>query len=142
MLLRVLLFFIFLCAGTTHAAENGATPLETYWSQFRQAVLDGNSEKVASMTRFPLWVRGPDDSDPVMYYDKKSFPQIFTRLLNQEVLYLSAGEVRSKTMLQVVKDKKQIAASDYLTDTVINVGQFEFERIKGRWLFTRAYLEK
>lgn len=140
MILRALLIILLICGGTAHAAEQ--TSIERYWSEFRQAVLEHKTEKVAAMTRFPLWVRGPGDGDPVTYYKNKDFSPILERLLRQKVLSLNGGRVVSKTMLQVIREKTEITQKDHLTENVISVEQFQFERINGRWLFTRAYLEE
>lgn len=113
-----------------------------YWSTFRQAVLDNDKGRLAGMTRFPFEVRGPDDSDPVRQYDAKGFLAIYERLVAQPVFLPREGKIVSKSMRQLIDEKKEITPDDYLTSDSIQIHQFEFERIKGKWLFTRAYLEE
>jgi len=113
-----------------------------YWSTFRQAVLDNNKEKIVAMTRFPFEVRGPDDSDPLKHYDRKGFLAIYERLVAQPVFLPSDGKIISKSMRQLIGEKKEITPADYLTSDSIQFHQFEFKRIKGKWFFTRAYLEE
>lgn len=138
--LTVLLLTILLWATTVRAGKDRAA--QSNWTEFRQAIISGNTEKVATITKFPLSVRGPDDSEPVIYYNKKQFPAILKRLLHQEVFFLSGGKLSSKTMLQVVQEKERLDPADFLTEKDIRVEQFEFEKINGHWLFTRAYLEE
>ncbi len=130
---------ILLWAGSCHADGNG--DFDRYWNRFRQAVINGETDTIASMTRLPLWVRGPDDSDPVVYYDRKEFKSILNSLLNQEVSLLIGDRVICKTMLKVIKEKKQITEKDFTTASVVSVELFEFEKVNGKWLFTRGYLE-
>lgn len=112
------------------------TDAAPYWRAFRQAVLDDNKDKLFSLTRFPFEVRGPHASDPVDYYDRSCFAAIFRRVVVQRVA-LPSGE---KSMLQLINEKSEIGPADYQSPDAIQVHQFEFRRINGEWLFTRAYL--
>jgi len=113
-----------------------------FWQVFRQAVLDNNTEHIASMTRFPFEVRGVDDSNPIHNYDRKHFAPIWKKLLVQPELLPLHGKIVSKTMLELIKEKKTLAPKDFLKSDFIRVYDFEFELIKGHWQFTRAYLEE
>jgi len=130
-----------LLSVTAYAAENDADA-NRFWRMFRQAVLHRNNGQIASMTRFPFEVRGPDDSDPVRFFERKAFPDLYKQVVSQQVFVLSDGNFIAKTMLQLIKEKKEITSVDYLIPTSFTVHEFEFQLINGHWLFTRAYLEE
>jgi hypothetical protein len=109
---------------------------------FRQAVMDNAIDKIALMTHFPFEVRGPDDSDPVKTYDRTGFASIYKRLVTQTAYLPSAGQIISKSMQELIRGKKVITQADFLDENMMRFQQFEFTRIKGRWWFTRAYLEE
>jgi hydroxyethylthiazole kinase-like sugar kinase family protein len=136
---------IIICILLTPIAANAADNLvgaKIFWRTFRQAVLGGNTAEIASMTRFPFEVRGVDDSDPVKRYNQQKFPAIFRQVISQQVVVMTGQEVIEKTMLQVVSEKKDLSAVDMATPDFFTVELFNFHLIKGRWLFTRAYLEQ
>lgn len=140
----VKLFFpllIVLISLTASAAEIEVSGNQ-FWHKFRQAVLANKVDQISSLTRFPFEVRGPDDSDPVKNYNRKSFGGIFKRVVVQPVLLPSNGNFITKSMLQVIDDKKEITDKDYMIPEAFQVEQFEFQRIRGQWFFTRAYLEE
>ncbi|HXH08631.1 MAG TPA: hypothetical protein VNP04_02495 [Alphaproteobacteria bacterium] len=115
---------------------------QSFWSEFRQAVIDNDKAKIASMTRFPFKVRGLADSDPVKQYDRTGFLSIYERLVVQRVYLPEAGHIVAKSMRELIAGKSDITPEDFLTKNVVRFQQFEFERSKGRWWFTRAYLEE
>ncbi|WP_224984844.1 hypothetical protein [Geomonas agri] len=131
-------FFVTLTVVTSVEAKSDA---QDFWSRFRQAVLSGDSDRVAAMTKLPLWVRGPDDSDPVMYYGRQDFARVLKRLLNQEVSFLKDGKVISRTMLEVIKEKRNLSSKDLQVPDSLSVELFYFQKVVGIWVFTRGYLE-
>lgn len=135
----IILFTLFCLACS---ANENASDANQFWSTFRQAVVDNNKERIASITRFPFEVRGPDDSDPVIRYDRKGFLAIYERLVAQSVYMPSEGKIVPKSMRQLISDKQELSPQDYLTSDAIQFHQFEFERIEGRWYFSRAFLEE
>ena len=136
----VAMILLVLCSVTSYAVD--IHEAQTYWSRFRRAVLDHENEKIASMTKFPLWVRGTVDGDPVIYYSRKDFNLILKLLLNQQVVASDGDAAEIKTMLQVIKDKKQLTSRDFRTPNLVRVELFRFDKIKGTWLLTRGYLEE
>lgn len=130
---------LFLLASTVTAEAD--SDVQLFWSRFRAAALSGDSSRVAGMTKLPLWVRGPDDSDPVVYYERKDFNRILKRLLNQEVLLLKDGKVLTTSMRQVINEKHRIIAGDLTTPYQFSIELFMFQKMNGKWLFTRGYLE-
>ncbi|QWV98220.1 hypothetical protein KP005_02705 [Geomonas nitrogeniifigens] len=135
--LTVIIFFLFAFANIAEA--NGDT--QVFWNRFREAVLSGDSERVAALTKFPLWVRGPDDSDPVVYYGRKDFDKILKRLLNQEVSTWVDGKVVVQNMREIIREKHRITPKELRTPRDLSIELLQFEKTDGKWLFTRGYLE-
>lgn len=135
------LIFLFLLVAVTANAADNLEEAKTFWKSFRRSVLTGKTVDIASMARFPFEVRGVDDSDPVKRYSRQKFPLVFNQVLSQHVFVMSGKEIVEKTMLQVIKEKTDLTASDFATPDFFTVELFSFHLIKGRWLFTRAYLE-
>jgi hypothetical protein len=140
MLRRYALIGLLLLLTITGIAE-AESDVQLFWNRFREAALSGDSARVAGMTELPLWVRGPDDSDPVVYYERKDFDKILKKLLDQEVSLLKDGKVLTTNMRQVIKEKHRIIAGDQTTPYQFSIELFTFEKKNGKWLFTRGYLE-
>jgi hypothetical protein len=133
----------FFCLSTTVAFAAGKqTDATVFFHTFRHAVKSNNIEQVSTLTRFPFEVRGPDDSDPVRRFDRKGFPAILKRVLVQPVFVTADGKSVTKSMLQIVEEKRDLEEKDYDSPNFFRIEQFEFQRIRGRWAFTRAYLEE
>ncbi|WP_136515962.1 hypothetical protein [Geomonas edaphica] len=131
------LLFLLAIAGIAEANSD----VQSFWNTFREAALSGDSARVAVMTKLPLWVRGPDDGDQVVYYGRKDFGKILKKLLNQEVLLVKDEKVLTTNMRQIINDKRRITTRDLKTPELFSVELFTFEKKNGNWLFTRGYLE-
>lgn len=142
MILRIVIVLLLLSSWTCTGHADEMAEAQDFWNKFRHAALTGEVEKIASMTRFPLWVRGVVDSDPVMYYGRKDFPLIWRRLLDQQVVSSDNDQVEVKTMLQVLREKKWIRPKDLQSPSIMRVELFRFEKVKDRWRMTRCYLEE
>jgi hypothetical protein len=141
--LKLLVGIIMMLALPTIVFPGQESPdVKDFWHSFRQAVLRNSIDQVSALTHFPFEVRGPDESDPIVFYDRKGFRNIFKRVVVQPVYVRSNGKSLVKSMLQVIEEKTDIIPADYLTSESMQIEQFEFQRIKGRWCFTRAYLEE
>lgn len=141
-LLLVGILFCSACSSVKEPVAKKANEENQFWQAFRQAVLDDNVDTVISMTHFPFEVRKPDDSAPVKRYEQQDFPALYEQLIAQQVYYPSGGAMSSKPMRQLIAEKQQITPGDFIKPNLIQFLQFEFDRIDGRWLFTRAYLEE
>lgn len=131
-----LLFLFIPCYGDDSAR------MQKYWKSFRQAVISGDTDKVASLTHFPFAVGGILDSHPVVMYDHNTFSQILVKLLSQRIAVMNGEKVTEKTVLQHIKDKKEITTKDFSTPEMVTIEVLEFKRLNGKWLFTGAYLEE
>lgn len=135
------MILVTLFSGVSEARGSGDA--DKFWGEFRRAVVSGDIEKVAAMTRFPFSVSGVVDSYPVRYYGPKKFKAMLKTLLNQHVVVSSPSEkAEIKTMLQVISEKKQVAPVDFQTPKIMRVELFRFDNIDGRWMFTKAFQEE
>lgn len=116
--------------------------MQKYWRSFRQSVISGDTDKIASMTQFPFAVGGILDSHPVVMYDRNAFPQILVKLLNQTIAVMSGDKIIEITVLQHIKDKREITAKDFSTPEMVTIEVLEFKVLNGKWIFTGAYLEE
>jgi len=139
---RLLQMMVLLVALLVSSAAADYSDPNQYWKAFRQAVVENDIKTVMKLTYFPFKVRGVDDSDPVLRYGRNDFKKIYNKLLNQVVLLPSGGKVVSKTMYQLIKEKRDVTAKDYNTPDCIWIYEFKFHRVKGQWLFTWAYFEE
>jgi hypothetical protein len=67
--LYFLLCLFALVAGCSASSPPAPEDFPTFWHAFRTAALGDQVDQVASMTRFPLEVRGPDQRDSARYSD-------------------------------------------------------------------------
>jgi uncharacterized membrane protein YvbJ len=135
----MVLFTVNILAGSANA---GYADPNQFWARFREAVLDNDISTIISLTHFPFKVRGTDDSDPVLQYNKEKFPHIFKKLINQKEEFTSSdGKLVSKTMLQLIKDKKRFGPKELIAKDFLRIYDFEFIRINGSWFFTFGYLD-
>jgi len=140
-MLRRLVVMAFLFSFALSTSTEANSDAQHFWGGFREAILSGDSNRVAAMTKLPLWVRGPDDSDPVVYYGRKDFDRVLKRLLNQKVSIWKGGKVTTTNMLKVIKEKRELSSKDLQAPNSLSVELFYFEKVAGRWFFTRGYLE-
>ncbi|QXE89241.1 hypothetical protein KP001_12295 [Geomonas subterranea] len=140
MLGRVIIIAYFIAFALVTSAE-ATSDAQLFWNRFRQAVLSGDSASVATMTKLPLWVRGPDDNDPVMYYGGQDLDRVLRRLLNQEVSILQAGKITTRSMREVIKEKTTLSPKDLQVPNSLSVELLYFEKVAGKWFLTRGYLE-
>lgn len=90
----VAVFFLFGCGGGPASADGSktdaaqtvdATPREgdfaAFWTDFREAALDGNMDVLKEYTEFPLQTRGMMDNEPVITYSRNEFEPMFALFL-------------------------------------------------------------
>jgi hypothetical protein len=127
--------------GACSAASPDAS-FQQFWRPFRQAILDNDKQRVASVTSFPFEVRGPDDSDPLQLLNRPQFLDLFERLVVQPVYVVVGGQIVPKTMRQLIEETRSVSPADQVDHGFVHFHQFEFSKRDDRWLFTRAYLEE
>lgn len=110
-----------------------------FWGHFKSGVLAGNKEQVAAVTFFPFKTRGMLDSDPVRLHDRRSFDELFDRLLAQDSGLKKEPEpmrdLIQRTDFSQVKPVKKHNSRE-------RIGNFVFQRIDNRWRFVMAYLDE
>ena len=139
--LAIVLLFAFspgcLFAGQT-GAETEAKDFQAFWTEFRQAIKANDKDKVVSMTRFPFKTRGETDSDPVKTHTKESFLKIWDEMLKAD----PGLSPETDTMRRFVERKATITSKDLGSGKgSVRIGNFVFEKVQGKWLFTMAYLD-
>lgn len=131
---------LFSSAGSS--AQDSATTPQKFWTEFRAAVMERDSAKLAQMTTFPLEVRGVDDGQPTVYYNKQQFAQAFERVLSQPIFTRKGGEVVTSTMRDAVRATEAINQAHMMTKDSFRVEQLVFERKDKQWKLSRVYLEE
>jgi hypothetical protein len=142
---------ILLCGSQVHAYCRGkvtdtsgcpagapaVAQLQSFWSEFRSAVLSNDQHKIIQMTRFPFRTRGTLDTDPTKAYDRKAFAAIFNQLLDED----AGTGPNPKPMRDLVRETPVVNVR-MLGDCghAAHIGSFEFRSIDGRWKFTHAWL--
>jgi hypothetical protein len=121
-------------------ASSPSPDFQLYWAEFRTAALADDYQTLETLTRFPLEVRGVDDSMPTVRYKKEQFETIFKTIMQQTIIE-STEEDYIETTMKAIVDKTDTVASDAL-DEEQRVEQLVFQNIKGRWMFVRAYVEE
>lgn len=134
----LLVIFLYHAAGCS--AVTSDTDFQVYWGKFRAASLTSDYFALANLTKFPLEVKGVDDSSPVLVFGKNELDKIFPKLMAQTI-YQYKGENLIETTLKdvLLKTEKVVFNAD---DTNIRIEQFEFKLINGKWFLIRAYLEE
>lgn len=110
-----------------------STGFPEYWKDFRQAVLNADTNKLSSLTGFPIQTRGSLDSDPVIEYSKQQFPTVFNFYLKQW-----AGDEKGNTEFDIIK------STELPTNKVIHdqsrVGDMVFYLADKKWRLRFLYL--
>jgi len=130
-----ILFLCILAIGCT-TAGGSIQELPAFWNDFRTAALAEDIGRVAELTRFPLEVRGPDDSDPVVTRDRNGFAATFKQVLSQD----SGARAERETVKQFLERTRELPRNARSGESLARVGNFVFRRIDNRWLLVRIYL--
>lgn len=140
----IVVFFLVLALTCVSCAQqpDNESPVESFkkfWSEFREAVLAGDTDKIASMARFPFMTRGILDSDPIKTHDRISFLSIIDHLLDQD-----PGLSREPETMRSLIERTKIVTSKHLGNggKTARVGVFVFQKIERNWQFTQAYIEE
>ncbi len=110
-----------------------------FWGHFQSGVLTGNKEQVAAVTFFPFKTRGMLDSDPVRLHDRRSFDELFDRLLAQDSgLQKEPEPMRDLIQRTDFSQPKPVKKHNSRE----RIGTFVFQRLDNRWRFVMAYLDE
>ncbi|HWV16529.1 MAG TPA: hypothetical protein VN030_13940 [Cellvibrio sp.] len=138
-----LIFCLTLLIMLPLSAASQSAPLkhsdfQLFWQEFREASLADDYATLASLTKFPLQVKGLSDEPLAANYKANEFKKIFPQLLTQVVYQYQDGKLTETTLKEVIRKKEKIAASP--KETEIRVDQIKFKLIDGKWFLTRAYI--
>ena len=130
------------CAFAQQNYPSTSDSFQSFWAEFRTTIVKGNKDKVVSLTNFPFKVRGPDDSDPVVYHDPKAFMKIYDDILDQQIYQMNGSKLTKTTMRKIIREKPNVTAGDLLSDDFARIEQFTFIKLRNKWLFDQAYFEE
>jgi hypothetical protein len=137
----IVAYLMLFSAVACSAQEQVSTP-QKFWTEFRQAVLAKDNQKLVSMTQFPLEVRGVDDSQPAKQYKQEQFETIFRKILEQPVVTMEGEKIIANTTRDIINSTKTITQEHSMTDASFRVDQLVFELKNKQWKLVRAYLEE
>ena len=121
-------------------AESIQSDFQPFWNKFRAASLANDYATLATLTKFPLEVKGVDDSVPDEKYKKEQLSAIFPNLMSQPVFLPKDNDVVETNLREALTKTEKVEYKN--TDKEIRVEQFQFQLINGKWLLVRAYLEE
>ena len=123
-------------AGASTPQASPSQDFPAFWEEFRGAMLANDVARLATMTRFPLDVRGDDDADPVVRSDRDQFQAVLSRVTAQD----SGMRAEPETVRQFIERTHTVEATDVEPDgRAARVGDFVFEKAGGTWLLVRVY---
>ena len=139
-IVKNLILVIFLVVSASCSAEPPQSDFQFFWNKFRAASLANDYATLTTLTKFPLEVKGVDDSIPVKKYRKEQLNTIFPKLMSQPVFLPKDNDVVETNLREVLTKMEKVEYKT--TDKEIRVEQFKFQLIKGKWLLVKAYLEE
>lgn len=136
--LRTISFFALIISSGC-VAGNSDNSFQTFWTEFRTATVQNDYERLEKFTKFPLEIRGADDSIPTEYLKKDDFKDIFKKLMQQKI-YLPHDDGYVETSMREIVNNTRLV-SDATENEEYQIEQLVFEYADGKWFFTKAYLD-
>ena len=125
------------CAQTT--GNRSTEDFGKFWADFRAAALANDLDRVVAMTQIPFRTKGLLDEDPEGIYDAAGFRKLWPDLLEQD----PGLSPEPETMARFIERKRELGTQDLEPGgSRARVGQFVFEKVGAKWLFTQAYVEE
>lgn len=140
-LIRNLIPLLMMLYSTACTSSPSSSDFNVFWENFRNFSLKSDYTSLIHITRFPLEVKGVDDSEPKQYIDKKIFPDVFRKILSQPIYEFKGNDVVEMTLMDKINERKTPTPETTTNDMEIRIDQFVFQKIDSRWLLIRAYLE-
>jgi hypothetical protein len=123
------------------AATTKAVPqFDQFWARFRRALLTGDMEAVAAVTRLPLEVRGELDTDPAYRASRAALAGVLTRALNADTGLSLRQHVTNRALIERVETPTSPMPGVSVGATSARVGAFAFKRSGLEWQLCRVYL--
>lgn len=112
------------------AAQPCQQQAQATWAGYRDAILSGDATAAATLTRFPLTLRGELDDSPSRRIDAAAFKARFAGLLTQDTGLRSGGY----SLRQLAADTPSIEALECDANSgAFVIGPLAFARAKGAW---------
>jgi hypothetical protein len=110
---------------------------QSFWIDFRKAIISLDYIKLMEMTSFPLKSHGKRDVDPQILIYKDRFYYFFKTCLNEDTGRAMDGE----TNLDFIKRTFKLEEGEYYTkdENWRKVMAMEFQKINDRWKLTLIY---
>ena len=110
---------------------------QSFWIDFRGAIISLDYIKLIEMTNFPLKSHGKSDADPQFLIYKDRFYYFLKVCLNENIDLTLDGE----TNLDFIKRTSILVEGKYFTKlgNWSRVTDMEFQRINNSWKLTRIY---
>jgi hypothetical protein len=105
-----------------------------YWLDFRQAVLNSDTNKLITLSRFPIQTRGTFDGDPIIEYSKQEFVKVFNLFLKKWI-----GDGSSTTPYDIIKLTK--IPAEEISHNQIRIGDMVFFLTNKKWKLQFLYFE-
>lgn len=137
--IKAISFFALIISSGCVAGKSDNS-FQLFWTEFRTAAIQNDYKSLEKFTKFPLEIRGPDDSIPTEYFKKDNFKDVFNRLMQQKI-YLPHDDdsLIESSMSEIVANTRLI--SDAKESEEYQIEQLIFEFVDGQWFFTKAYLD-
>ena len=110
---------------------------QSFWIDFRRAIISLDYIKLIEMTNFPLKGHGKRDEDPQFLIYKDRFYYFLKVCLNEDSGMTMDGE----SNLDFIKRTSKLEEGLYFTklENWCRVSAMEFQRINNSWKLTRIY---
>jgi hypothetical protein len=110
---------------------------QSFWVEFRDAIISMDYIKLIEMTNFPLKSHGKRDSDPQFFIFQDRFYYFFRTCLNEDTGKTMDGE----TNLDFIKRTSKLEEGEYYTkdENWCKVMAMEFKKINDSWKLTLIY---
>ena len=112
---------------------------QSFWVDFRKAIISLDYIKLMEMSNFPLKSHGNRDGDPQFLIYEDRFYYFLKVCLNEKTGLTNEGE----TNLDFINRTSKLEEGKYYlhSEYWCRVQAMEFQRIKGNWKLTLIYLD-
>ena len=110
---------------------------QSYWIEFREAIIKSDSLKLLELTEFPLNSHGVMDEDPQILINKDNFYYFLKVCLNED----TGMSISSETMLDYIIKTTTLEEGRLYSkvDDWCRVSSMEFKLINNKWKLTLIY---
>lgn len=110
---------------------------QSFWIDFRNAVITMDYVKLLGMTNFPLKSHGITDEDPQFLIYRDRFYNFFRTCLNEDTGLTTKGKSNLDFIARTTTLKEGTCYTK--TENWCRVGAMEFRKINDSWKLTRIY---